>query len=366
MEIKRGHIYERAPCHELQTNIVSADRPDMARNDSSIRLFKVLHYLETSKYGLTINELLKKLEDLDNIKVSRKTVERDVECIRDAHFDLESEKTTDGQRWKVKPLTQLNKNIVFTYKEIMAHYLARKYLDHLKGSPLYEDLDKFFTKLEKLFGTNCEAFSEFEQNMQFKPKMTWHNSVPADVLDTVYEALEEGHSLKFEYKAEAGENAGEFAIRHVGPECLYFADAGVYLIAKDLSKNEPRTYALARMKNIEDNHEYPYDREGITPGELFKNSIGVLNTGDTQEVEILLTGPIAKYISERKWHESQKIIQRSDGTHLVMNVKVNDELVRWVLGLGESAIVLKSDKLKDMVIDAIDALSKNYKIRESA
>ena len=153
MKHKSSKKLMRAPRQCLQTKIESADRSVMARNDSSIRLFKVLHYLETSRYGLTINQIHKKLEELDRIKVSRKTVERDIKCIHDAHFDLEGEETSDGTRWKVKPITQLNRNIVFTYKEIMAHYLARRYLDHLKGSPLYEDLDKFFILTQKT--TSC-------------------------------------------------------------------------------------------------------------------------------------------------------------------------------------------------------------------
>jgi predicted DNA-binding transcriptional regulator YafY len=333
----------------------------MARNENLLRALKVLHYLETSRAGLTFNDIRERLQD-DGFECVEKTIRRDMKLLENAGLlELEKLNTCEGSKYKHKHFAQIRDNISFTSKELLAHFMARKHLEHLKGSPLYEALDQFFTKLEKIYGTKCEAFDEYESLLEFKPKMTWHNSVPSHVLDTVYHALEEGHTLKFEYKAQGGERAGEFSLREVGPECLYFADAGVYLIAKDLSKNEPRTYALARMKAVVDDPYRPYDKEGLSPATLFKDSFGVLNTGEVEQVEILLNGPIAQYVVERKWHESQKSISREDGIHLLLEVKVNKELARWVLGLGEEAEVVQPSSLQGMVADMAESISANYK-----
>lgn len=337
----------------------------MKPNTQMMRTLKVLHLLETTRVGRSRKEIHEQLE-MDGLECTDKTLTRVFQLLEGSRIDIQKVKVAEGFLYKLNPVAKIGDNVHFSYKDIMAFYLTKKFLGHLKGSPLYQELDAFFMKLEKVFGKDCEAIQDFIGNFDFEPKMTWHNSVPAEVLDTVYHALEEGHALKFQYKAEGGDKAGEFAMRLVGPECLYFADAGVYLIAKDLSKDEPRTYALARMKDVQDVPEKPYDKVGIEPKDLFKDSFGLLNVGQVDEVEVLLEGPVAKYISERRWHESQKVVNREDGLHMFLNVKINREVARWILGLGDGATVLKPESLKKMVSELIDKIRDKYNKNKAA
>ncbi|MBK7845877.1 MAG: hypothetical protein IPJ71_19755 [Bdellovibrionales bacterium] len=71
-------------------------------------------------------------------------------------------------------------------------------------------------KIEKILGTNTDAFQDFLKNLAFRPQLTWHTSVPQVILDTVYHTLEEGHVLKISYRSEAGQNAGQYVDRRVG------------------------------------------------------------------------------------------------------------------------------------------------------
>jgi len=336
-----------------------ADSLGMARHEMTLRVFRILHYLETARTGLRVGEIHDRLGH-DGFEVDKRTVHRDLELLQQAMIPLESDGNGPESRWKMSPFAAVKQHVQFTYHEIFALYVARKSLDHLKGTPLHQALDSLFLKIEKILGTNTEAFDEFLANLAFRPQQTWHTSVSPMILDTVYQALEEGHPLKISYRAEAGAHAGQYVERSVGPECLYFANGGIYLIAKDLGKNEPRTYALARIKEAEMDTSSAYTKVGLVPENIFKDAFGVLNTGEAMPVEILVEGGIAAFVSERRWHESQQTVKTDRGVLLKMNVKINDELARWVLGLGPTATVLAPAALVTLVENLASQVATKY------
>ncbi len=336
----------------------------MARHEMTLRIFRILHYLETSRLGLRVGEIHERLRD-DGFDVDKRTVHRDLELLQGAHIPLETQGSGPESRWKMAPFAEIKQHIQFTYHEIFALYVARKSLDHFKGTPIFEALQSLFLKIEKVLGTDTTAFDEFLRNIAFRPQMVWHTNISQVILDTVYSALEEGHILKISYRSEGGENAGRYVERRVGPEFLYFANGGIYLIAKDLGKNEPRTYALARIQNAEMDQAQHYEKHGYAPEELLKDGFGILNAGKVMPVEILVEGPIAAFVSERRWHDTQQTIRTEQGVRLKLNVRVNDELARWVLSLGPSATVLSPSGLVEMVESLAVQVAQKYAKRQA-
>ena len=348
----------------LNQRLILADRWLMARHETTLRIFRIMHYLETVKIGLKVSEIHQRLSD-DGFDIDIRTVHRDIDLLQQAHIPLDTEGRGPESRWRLAPFAEIRQSIQFTYQEIFALYVARKSLDHLRGTPIHSALENLFVKLEKLLGNKTEMFQELLGNLEFRPQMTWHTSVAHVILDTVYSALSEGHPLRILYRAEAGENAGQATERQVGPECLYFANGSVYLIAVDLQKKEPRTYALSRVAEAEMITSSEYEKQGLSPEKMFKSSIGVLNTGDVDHVEILINGPIATFIAERRWHESQETLRTHEGTILKLNVKINDELVRFILGIGSAAVVLKPESLRVRVEKMAGEIVTRYQRKAS-
>ncbi len=336
----------------------------MARHEMTLRIFRILHYLETVKNGLRISEIHKRLEE-DGFGIDVRTVHRDIELLQQAHIPLDTEGRGPESRWRLSPFAEVRKNIQFTYQEIFALYVARKSLDHLRGTPIHSALDSLFVKFEKILGNQSGMFQQLLGNLEFRPQMTWHTSVAPVILDTVYGALEEGHPLKIVYRAEAGEQAGKATAREIGPECLYFANGSVYLIGVDLQKGEPRTYALSRIIEAEMLNSVEYNKQGLSPEEMFKSSLGVLNIGVVEDVEILISGPVGTYFAERRWHESQETVRTAQGIVLKFRLKVNDELVRFVLGMGVAALVLKPEGLAREVRSSVQKIALNYQMKAS-
>ena len=105
------------------------------------RLHDVIRMLEV-RYGATVDELA------EECGVTRRTVYRDLDAIRDAGYPLVSEPEEGGQTVyrfitgfkKIPPIT-------FSLEELMTLYLCRGQLGFLQGTPFQDDLDAIFNRI---------------------------------------------------------------------------------------------------------------------------------------------------------------------------------------------------------------------------
>ena len=126
-----------------------------------------------------------------------------------------------------------------------------------------------------------------------------------------------------------------------------------------------RTYSLARIVEAQLTTE-PYESDGLSVKDFFQDSLGVLCVGQIEQVILQIKDPIAAYVSERRWHDSQIIRRTEDGIILSMKVKMNDELVRWVLGLGLSAQVIAPVALQRLVYESAKEIARAYESKKEA
>ena len=58
----------------------------------------------------------------------------------------------------------------------------------------------------------------------------------------------------------------------------------------------------------------------------------------------------ARWVREKIWHETQKIIKLLDGSlEITFRVAGLDEIKRWVLSFGPEVVVLEPEKLREMI-----------------
>ena len=69
---------------------------------------------------------------------------------------------------------------------------------------------------------------------------------------------------------------------------------------------------------------------------------------------------VADYIREKKWHDSQEMIELKDGgVELRLKLSSLPEIERWVLGWGGNAVVLKPAELVEMVRKSAEKILKS-------
>jgi len=134
-----------------------------------------------------------------------------------------------------------------------------------------------------------------------------------------------------------------------------------YLAAHDLNLDAMRTFALPRMRGFTTTNAWFYRDAGFSPETYFGNSFGMLRGNELVTVRIDFDAYVGDLVRERRWHESQKITEKpGGGIELELRVSHTDEVLRWVLGRGDSARVLGPPSLFEEMREVAEGLAKMY------
>jgi predicted DNA-binding transcriptional regulator YafY len=333
----------------------------MERNNQVIRILKIMAYLEAYPLGLTVKEFQDRLLE-DGIKTSIDSIYRDLKAIEGVGAPLA--KVED--KYKFEFTAELSKNIKFQPKDLISLFIIQESIKAFEGSPVFEDLNGFFLKLRKLLRVrDFNALKEYQDAIGFQHKATWQTGISRDLLDTVHAACIEHHLLELDYKSNHSESEPDYVKRTLGPEKIYFADSSVYLVAKDTKDGLVKTYNLHRARAAV-MLEASYTPQNIKTDQLFQDSLGVLNTGEVQELSLFIEEPLASYVAERTWHPSQTWVRNPEGLHFKMTVKINDEVARWVLSLSPCCKVLSPPELQNQVVTLMQQNLLKYQDKKAA
>src|SRR5437762_302138 len=325
----------------------------MPRNQEVIRQWKVLHALEASRHGVTIDSLSKDLE------VTTRTIRRDLAALQEAGFPLYDERDDDGRaHWRLDGQVFGGLEAGFTLAEMCALYLSRNMLEAVAGTPFQRDLTLAFTRLEKLLSPRMRHFLDRLPHVLAAkpgPRSRGASSSP-ELVAKLLEATLHYRVTHMKYHSASSGRTKDYAIH---PYRLAFAQGGLYLLAYVPEYQDIRTFAVDRVSSVS------LDKQTFTPtrtipNDVFGNSLGV-NTGPPSHVEIAFDTRVAPYVRARVWHASQSLRDAADGG-LVLTLDVcNDLALRsWILGWGPSARVLAPAALAADIRTDLKTASAQY------
>jgi predicted DNA-binding transcriptional regulator YafY len=336
----------------------------MPRNSQLVRVLKLLRLLESHPDGIRASDILSRVHpDKKPTEAVRRAMYRDLDALEASGVALVN---GDGGEergvWRLATVTQIQGKIQINLWELFSLYLGRQSLKSFEGSPFFEAMNSVFHKIEKTLGDKgVRALRELDAHIAVRPSQKWSTQVSRDLLDTLHAACVEGHKLNINYISAGGARPGVVESRVVGPECLYFADAGAYLIAFDEQRKDYRTFAVPRIQSAEmlsDAYE-----PSIASAELFfQHAFGVLGSAEPPvQVEIEIRGPSSAFVSERRWHGSQKLLHSEPGLcRIELCVHTTDEFVKWILGLGSEAKVIAPASVQNLVRNAAQKILLRY------
>lgn len=310
----------------------------MPRNQEVIRQWKVLHALESSRHGATIDALA------DDLQVTTRTIRRDLAALQEAGFPLFDERDEDGRaHWRLEGQALKGLETGFTLAEICALYLSRNMLEAVTGTPFQRDLTLAFTRLEKMLSPRMRQFLDrLPQVLVAKagPRARGAGASP-DIVARLLEATLHYRVATMKYNSVSSGRMKDYVIH---PYRLAFAQGGLYLLAYVPEYKDVRTFAIDRIAAVSlDKQTFTPNR--AIPDDVFGNSLGV-NTGPASRVDIAFDKRVAPYVRARVWHPSQTL-RESDGGGLVLTLDVcHDTALRsWILSWGASARVLSPPSL---------------------
>jgi proteasome accessory factor B len=324
------------------------------RNQEVIRQWRLLHALESSRHGATIDGLASELE------VTTRTIRRDLAALQEAGFALYDEHDEQGRvRWRLDGQALHGLESGFTLPELCAMYLSRNLLEAVAGTPFQRDLTNAFARLEKMLSPRMRQFLDRLPSVLAAkpgPRARGASSSP-DAVARLLEATLHFRVTTMTYHSVSSKRVKEYVVH---PYRLAFAQGGLYLLGYVPEYRSVRTFAIDRISSV------TLEKQTFTPkqdigDEVFANSLGV-NTGPAQRVEIEFSADVAPYVRARVWHASQDLREDGGGgVRVTMDVCHDWALRSWILSWGPFAKVAAPASLARTIRGDLEAAGTRYK-----
>ena len=319
----------------------------MERGDAISRSWRLMQLLDSPR-GRTLSELQEELG------CSRRTVMRDLQGLQKAGIPIYDDRDGKEKRWK---FVEGFKNRIpppFTLAELMSLYFARSLLKPLSGSPIQQSIETIFDKIATLLPKESIAFLEqLEGVISARPGHFKDYSLHQKLIETFTRARIERVTLDVVYETFARKQVTR---RKIDPYQLCYFEGGLYVIAHDHLREDIRIFALERFLEVEETGAHFEVRDDFDYEVYMQSALGIFR-GPTIDVTVEFSPAIAPFIRERRWHASQSIEERPDGSLLFrMTVADTLELRRWVLSFGAESEVLEPESLRREIRDEAQAL----------
>jgi predicted DNA-binding transcriptional regulator YafY len=175
-------------------------------------------------------------------------------------------------------------------------------------------------------------------------------------------ALRESHKVTFLYEKF---NDEPISTRTVQPLALKEFESRWYLLARSLSDQSVKIFALDRMQQLETAAAHFPKQAAFDVKAYFEHSFGISRPSDkTAEPEIVVLqfgNNYGKYIKSLPLHHSQQIVDESSNTVTIsVQVYLTPDFVNQLLSHGEQLKVLSPKILQDQMKEILLRAAQQY------
>lgn len=227
-------------------------------------------------------------------------------------------------------------------------------LRQFKGFSHFQELSGMVQRLEnKIYSakTKQEPVIDFEKNEYLKG---------LEHIETLYQAIVNKRTVKLNYQSFKARSANEFTFHP-----YYLKEyRNRWFVLGVKTRNAPvMTLALDRIVEIKESDVNYIVQKNFNLSEYFDKVIGVTVEpgGKSEEVILFADRETAPYVITKPMHHTQKIIaQESNGVTFSIDVQLNFELEREILGFGDRIKVIAPERLKRRIKEQFEQALELY------
>jgi predicted DNA-binding transcriptional regulator YafY len=329
----------------------------MSEETPLVRQWILLRKLSALHHGATVKEMA------DEMRVSEKTIRRDLELFQRAGFPL-AETTEDHGRkkWHVNA-DRSQPGLSFALDEAIALYLARHLMEPLAGTMFWEAVQRAFRKIRATLGPQAVKYVGQLGAMVHQTQVGASDySKKAELIDQLMIGIEDRRAVFITYQSL---RATEPVTYDIYPYGLAYHRGSLYLIGFAPDHREIRHWKVDRMDDAEVTPVHFQRPEEFDLCEHLSKSFGVFHGDGDVHVKVRFSAAVAWYVTESTWHNSQQLTPQKDGSLIAeFDLSHTEEIKRWIQSFGKHAVVLKPVSLQNEIQEEIDELRKEY-VRQS-
>ena len=292
----------------------------------------------------------------EELEVSSKTIQRDIDFMRyRLNLPIEYDPLRFGFHY-TEEVTSFP-TIDVSEGEIAALFVAQKALAQYQGTPFERPLRSAFRKItDGLKDRMSFSWSDLENVISFHSAGA--SVADLELFETVSNAVLHSVELHFEYQKLGSDR---YEPRRVQPYHIASLENQWYLFGEDLDREQLRTFALPRMRNARATKTRFTRPAEFSIADVLRGSFGVHSGGKKHRIRLEFDAFAGRLVSERSWHESQRITAKRDGSiTLALELGGLEEIQRWILSWGSHVRVLEPVELATRVQDEAKAILAKY------
>lgn len=294
----------------------------------------------------------------DELEVSTKTVQRDIDFMRySMRLPIEYDQMHFGFFY-TEPVSSFP-NVEISQGELVALYIGQKALAQYKGTSFEAPLSSAFQKIADGFReTISVSWSELDSAVSFRS--AGRTVADLQIFEALSNAVLKSFEVRFDYKKLGARGHEERTVQAYHLACV---DNLWYLFGFDLDREQLRTFALPRVRNVRVSKTTFRRPADFSIGNLLQGSFGVFSKQNKSGMKIKIRFDAfgAQLVQERLWHQSQKMRNlRGGGLELSLTLGNFEEVERWVLSWGNHAEVVSPRELRTRLAKTAADLSRRY------
>jgi predicted DNA-binding transcriptional regulator YafY len=318
----------------------------MPRGGQVARLYALVMELAQSKRGLPVETLARRRG------WHVRTVYRDLHALEKAGFPVAR---TDGGRWKISEGWERRIPFPLPLGQLLALYAARELLLPLRGTPVAREFDALFERIAGSVSADGqrqgELFPRFRSILATRSQLAIDYARHQAVLETLCRAVEERRTVRAAYWVES---RGELTHRELDPYCLYYDPQleALYIFAWCHLRRAMRTFAVHRFRQASVTTRTFQVPPGFTAESYLRTAFRIWRQENAIRVRLRLGRDVAGWVTERRWHASQKVKRLEGGeAEIEFEVDGSQEVRRFVLQLGASVDVIEPEWLREAIAE---------------
>jgi len=310
--------------------------------------YRIRRMLQMIREGMTSGKLGNSTDFMAEFGVSRRTVARDLDFLRDeecaplAYDDARHGFRLTDETYTLPPVR-------ISRKEAFSFGLARKLLAHYEGTPLHLDMRSVLDKIaESLEGDITIEPHWLSEHVGVLPEDRVR--IDPEVWAQLAGCVERREAIRATYQTFDG-CVSEYEMH---PYHLLAYHGNWYALALNTAKARVETFALSRFRRIEKTGQSFTRPAEFSPETYARQAFGIVGGEEPIKVRLLFEPKLAVYITERQWHPSQEFRTRQDGrVEMWLETTGRKELVRWVLSWMPDVKVLAPKSLRDRIAEKL-------------
>jgi predicted DNA-binding transcriptional regulator YafY len=321
----------------------------MSQRQQLERIFEIDRQIRAGAYP-NAEQLAGRLE------VSRRVIFKDREfMLYRLGAPIEYDREKGG--WYYTDQTWTLPNIMVTEGELLAFFLsvevARKYIGTAMEGALRSAVEKFSKNIKGPVSIDLETL---RTHYTFAaPALATANE---QALLDLHHAIGENRRVWMRYYTASRDEHTE---RTVSPYHLYNVQGDWYLIAFDDMRWEFRVFSVGRMEDWRILEETFQRDPTFSVNDYMGRAFQAERGGEVMQVALRFDAQQARYMRERRWHETQQVDELPEGG-LILRFQTGglDEVKRWVMQYGGHVEVLEPESLRKAVLREMVEMIKMY------